>query len=538
VIYAFGDYRLDTSLYELRCSGEPCPVEPQVFDLLRFLIENRGRVVTREEILDAVWPGRFVSDAALSSRLKAARKAVGDSGREQNFIRTMHGRGLRFVGEVVEHDPSETATPPFDRPVTRYARSGEVNIAWQSLGGGPVDLIFVMGWVSHVEMFWEEPSFARFLQRLAGFSRLILFDKRGTGLSDRVPHHQLPTLEQRMDDVRAVMDAAQSKRAVIMGVSEGAPMSALFAATYPERTAGLVLIGGYARRLYAPDYPFGRAPEEREAFLKEMERDWGGPVGLEVRAPSRANDPRFREWWASYLRMGASPGAVVALGRMNDQIDVREVLPTIHVPSLIIHRRNERALTIENGRYLAEHIPGAEMVELPGDDHLPFVGDQEEILEPIERFFRRLDPEAPVARSLATVLVVRGEVLDLAPIEFEIRRQGGHTRFAKEAQIVATFDGPARAMRSGVAVVQSCGAGVSAGVHTGYCDFPNNEVSGPALEVAVRIADEAVPGELWVSSTVHDLAAGSGIDFRPLGRTVAVGGAGARDLFAVLPGSS
>ncbi len=239
----------------------------------------------------------------------------------------------------------------------RYARSGEVNIAYQVIGDGPLDLVFVMGWVSHLEYFWNEPSFARFLRRLASFGRLILFDKRGTGLSDAVPVAELPTLDERLDDLRAVMDAAGSSRAVLVGVSEGGPLCSLFAATYPEKTEALIMFGSYARRMRDADYPWGPTREERDAFLETIVREWGGPVGLDTRGPSRLDDPAFREWWASYLRMGASPGAAVALTRMNAEIDVRDLLPSIQVPTLVLHRTGDQCLKVEEGRYLASRIP-------------------------------------------------------------------------------------------------------------------------------------------------------------------------------------
>jgi pimeloyl-ACP methyl ester carboxylesterase len=267
-----------------------------------------------------------------------------------------------------------------------------------------VDLVFVMGWVSHLDYFWTEPSFAQFLRRLASFSRLILFDKRGTGLSDRVDLNELPTLEQRMDDVRAVMDAVGSQRAFLCGVSEGGAMSALFAATYPERTAGLVMIGAYAKRIRDATYPWGPTEEQRSGFLDHIREEWGGPVGLEERAPSMTSDPHFRQWWAAYLRTAASPGAAVALTRMNSEADIRGILPAIRVPALVIHRTGDQCLRVEEGRYVASRIPGAKFVELPGVDHLPFVGDQDRILDEIEQFLtgalQTLQPE-PV---LATVL--------------------------------------------------------------------------------------------------------------------------------------
>jgi pimeloyl-ACP methyl ester carboxylesterase len=242
---------------------------------------------------------------------------------------TAHTDATRIENDSNLLEPSEI----------RYAQSGDVSIAWQEIGDGPLDIVFVMGWVSHLEWFWKDPSFSKFLKRLATFARVILFDKRGTGLSDKVPVKDLPDLETRMDDVRAVMEAANSEHAVLCGVSEGGPLCALFAATYPDKTIALTMIGSYARRLWAEDYPWGPTAEKREEFLKVIADSWGGPVGIEDRAPSMAADPEFREWWARYLRMGASPGAAIALTKMNAQIDVRPILPSIHVPTLVMPPR-------------------------------------------------------------------------------------------------------------------------------------------------------------------------------------------------------
>jgi pimeloyl-ACP methyl ester carboxylesterase len=396
-----------------------------------------------------------------------------------------------------------------------------VNIAYQMVGGGPIDLVFVMGWVSHLEYFWTEPSFSRFLARLASFSRLILFDKRGTGLSDRVPPEHLPTLEQRMEDLHAVMDAAGSERAVILGVSEGGPMSALFAATYPERTAALVMIGTYAKRLRDASYPWGPTREERQAYLEQIRDGWGGPVGIEERAPSRMRDAAFREWWATYLRMGASPGAALALTQMNAEIDVRGVLPSVRVPSLVIHRTGDRCLKVEEGRYVASLIPGARFAELPGDDHLPFVGDQDRVLDEVRKFVEGLRLDTAPERVLATVLCLdisgeRDEVT--AAVRREIQWHRGAAVQASERN-VALFDGPARGIRCANAVVglaRRHGAAARAGLHTGECDRAGDgSVGGAAVEIARRVLDCSAENEVLVSSTVRDLVAGSGIDFHP-----------------------
>jgi pimeloyl-ACP methyl ester carboxylesterase len=266
-------------------------------------------------------------------------------------------------------------------PDTRYTSSGGINIAYQVVGGGPIDLVLVPGWVSNVEAFWEEPNFARFLGELSSFSRLILFDKRGTGLSDRVV--EVSTLEERMDDVRAVMDAIGSKRAALFGYSEGGPMCALFAATYPERTLALIMAGGYARRLRTADYPYGPNIEQHESWMAEVARAWGGPVGLEDRAPTLA---KFRQWWSHYLRVSASPSAVIALIRANAEIDIRHILPSIRAPTLVLHCSGDRAMEVGHSRYLASQIAGAKLVIIESGDHLPYASGSAEIVSNVREF--------------------------------------------------------------------------------------------------------------------------------------------------------
>jgi pimeloyl-ACP methyl ester carboxylesterase/DNA-binding CsgD family transcriptional regulator len=433
---------------------------------------------------------------------------------------------------------------------TRYAKSGDINIAYQVVGDGPLDLVFVMGWVSHLDWFWEEPRFARFLGRLASFSRLILFDKRGTGLSDRAVG--LPTLEERMDDVRAVMDAVGSERAALLGISEGGPMCALFAATYPERTAGLIILGGYARRLRAPDYPYGDTPDERYRLAEHVEGNWGSDIRLPDRAPSLMHDARFREWWATYLRMSASPGAAAALIRMNMAIDIRHVLPTIRVPTLIIHRTGDRSLPVAAGRYLAERIPGARFVELPGDDHLPFVGDQDAILDEIEHFLTGVRPAPEADRVLATVLAAEIANAATSAAHLGDRRWGevraGYDALVREAVdrfrgreasrtvdgSLATFDGPARAIRCAEELVREArgfGLQVRVGLHTGEVIVVREGIIGVAIHLATQVARQATPGEVVVSNTVKDLVVGSGLAFQSLGDRVFPGLPGEWRLF-------
>jgi pimeloyl-ACP methyl ester carboxylesterase len=289
-------------------------------------------------------------------------------------------------------------------PETRYAKSEDLHIAYQVVGQGPKDLVLVPPFVSHVEHYWEEPLVARFLTRLASFSRLILFDKRGTGLSDRVAPDRLPTLEQRMDDVRAVMDAAGSERAALFGPSEGGPMSALFAATYPERTSALILYATFASTIRDASYPWPMDPAQRRTVIEAIPQHWGRGSSVDLLAPSLAGDERFRRWWARLERLGASPGAAMALRRMNGQIDIRDTLSVIRVPTLVLHRSGDLDTSIEEGRYLAAHIPGARFVELPGADHLPWAGNQDAILDEVEEFLTGVRPVAEPDRVLATVL--------------------------------------------------------------------------------------------------------------------------------------
>ena len=438
-------------------------------------------------------------------------------------------------------------------PETRYTRSGDVNIAYQVFGEGRLDLVYVMGWVTNLEAFWQEPSVARFFQRLASFSRLILFDKRGTGLSDRVPIKELPTLEQRMDDVRAVMDAAGSDRAALFGVSEGGPMCALFAATYPERTSAMVLYGSYAKRLRDPNYPWAPTREERDSWYDLLERGWGGVVDIGTLAPNA--DPHFREWWARYLRMSASPGAALALGRMNSEIDIREVLPSIRVPTLILHRTGDLDMDVGGARYMASRIAGAKYIELPGDDHLPFVGNQEAILDEIEEFLTGARQHAELDRVLATVLFTdmvgsteRSAALgdkrwrDLLEAHNRVMREELDRFRGREIDTAgdgffATFDGPARAVRCACAMrneLARLGIDIRAGLHTGECELVGDKVRGIAVHIGSRVASLARPGEVLVSSTVKDLVAGSGLEFEDRGVQTLRGVPGEWRLFAVI----
>ncbi len=440
------------------------------------------------------------------------------------------------------------------QPETRYAKSGDVNIAYQVAGEGALDLVFVPGWVSHVEWCWEEPGFAHFLRRLASFSRLILFDKRGTGLSDPVADQALPTLEERMDDLRAVLDAVGSVRAALLGISEGGPMSALFAATYPERTAALVMYGSYARWIREPDYPWALTREQHERALAVFAQEWGRPIGLHRFFPSVADDPRFAAWWAKYLRLGASPGAALALYRMNIEIDIRHLLPVIRVPTLVLHRTGDRLIDIGASRYLAEHIPGARYTELPGQDHGPWVGDIDTLVDEIEEFLTGVRHGPEPDRVLATVMFTdivgsteRAATLGdrawraLLDTHNEIVRRELERHRGREVKTVgdgflATFDGPARAIRCACGIrdgVHPLGIEIRAGLHTGECELMGDDVGGIAVHIGARVAASAAPGEVLVSSTVKDLVAGSGLRFADRGVHVLKGVPGEWRLFSL-----
>ncbi len=441
-------------------------------------------------------------------------------------------------------------------PQTKYTKSGGVHIAYQVVGDGPIDLVLVHGWVSHLELNWDEPSIARFLERLAGFSRLILFDKRGTGLSDRVAESDLPTLEQRMEDVHAVLNAVGSQRAALLGISEGGPMCALFAATYPERTTAIAMCGSYARWMHDEDCTWAPTREQHEAAFAAYERAWGTPIGFKTIAPTASADERFRNWWARYLRMGASPGAGVALYRMNVEIDIRSLLPSIRVPTLLLHRSGDRLISIECSRYMAQRIPNAKLVELPGDDHLVYLGDTETVLAEVEEFLTGVRPAAVHDTTLATVLfvdvagstemaVALGDARwrDLLnrfqqTLRQELERHRGNLIDTAGDGAFASFDGPARAIRCACAIrdrVASLGIAVRAGLHTGECQIAGGKLAGVAVHIGARVAASAQPGEVVISSTVKDLVAGSGLRFSDSGVHTLKGVPGEWRLFSVQP---
>jgi pimeloyl-ACP methyl ester carboxylesterase len=431
-----------------------------------------------------------------------------------------------------------------DIPETRYAKTADgVHIAYQVVGDGPLDLVWVMGWTSNVEAIWEEPDLARFLRHLASFSRLILFDKRGVGLSDRVPEHALPSLETRMDDVRAVMDAAGSERAIVMGVSEGGPMAILFGATYPERTIALVLYGT-AADFTSDDQLDDDFVSESDAYIAYIDGNWGTleHARREIRswgAPSHGDDERLAAWLASYLRRSASPGAAIALSRMNREINASAALPAIHVPTLVLAKTDDRDFLIEDVRVMASQIAGARLIEYPGDEHFFWVGDYDRLLVDIERFVsEQSEQEAELDRFLATILFTdivgsTAKATELGDrgwkelVEQHHRRLRGQLARFRGREIdtagdgfFATFDGPARAIRCAIAAVDAVrplGIEIRAGLHAGEVELIDRKVGGVAVTIGARVAAYAGASEVLVSQTVKDLVAGSGLVFEDRG---------------------
>jgi class 3 adenylate cyclase/pimeloyl-ACP methyl ester carboxylesterase len=475
----------------------------------------------------------------LETRIRMTRRARSSSSLGAGMVyQTLVGpeTGLASESSVEE-------TSAMESPETRYTSSGDVHIAYQVLGVGPLDLVYIPGLTQNVEVVWENPPQARFLGRLASLSRLILFDKRGTGMSDRVIG--VPTLETRMDDIRAVMDAAGSEHAVLIGVYDGGALGALFAATYPERTSGLVYWHALPRFTRSPDLPWLETRVQYERRGEEIVRHWGdsewfadkwfGPL-----LPSAKREELMG--WARYFRLGGSPGSVAAFWRANADLDVCDVLPLIRVPTLVMTRTQVKRADVRNARYLADRIPGARLVELPGSDHPPSMGDSDSVLAELGAFLADVaegkEWEAEPDRVLATVLFTdlvdstarAAELGDRAwrnllvehhaIVRSELTRFRGTEMDTAGDGFFATFDGPARAIQSACAIRESLrelGLEVRTGLHTGECELIDSKVGGIAVHIGARVAALAGPGEVLVSSTVKDLVAGSGIEFEDRG---------------------
>ena len=440
-----------------------------------------------------------------------------------------------------------------DRIETRYARSGALSIAYQVFGEGEVNLVLIPGWASHVENVWTIPDFAAFAQQLARFSRVVMLDRRGTGLSD--PVADPPTLEERMDDVRAVLDAVGWPRAAIWGISEGGPMAMMFAATYPDRTQALLLYGTFARFSRDDGYPHGYPPALTDTWLPALDRTWGTGVLSRAFAPSMAGDAATMRLLARLERMAMSPGTARKLFGMMTQLDVRHVLPAIRVPTLILHRRDDQPVRVGHARYLAEHIEGSRYVELDGADHLPWLGDVDALLGAVREFLTGERSEVESDRILTTILFcdIAGSTQRLAELgdqrwkqllasfyalaDDKLHRFSGRLLDRAGDGLFASFDGPARAVRCGAALataVQTLGVRLRVGVHTGECELQGDKLSGIAVHVGARIAALAEPGQVLVSSTVKNLVVGSGLHFDDCGRHALKGVPGDWHLFAAM----
>jgi pimeloyl-ACP methyl ester carboxylesterase len=438
-------------------------------------------------------------------------------------------------------------------PETLYAKGKNGSVAYQVVGDGPLDLVFISSWLSNIDAMWEEPLLTHFLRRLGSFSRLLCFDKRGAGASDTVSLAELPTLEEWSDDVRTVMRAVGSKRAALLGVGAGGQMAMLFAATHPELTSALILMDSAARRLRAPDYPWGLPPDRLPLRLERIEDLWGTGGNLDFIAPSMAQDESFRRRYARLERFAMGPRAARAILASGWETDLRDILPAIQAPTLVLHRTDDQFFRIDHGRYLARAISGARFVELPGADHLFYVGETEPMLCEIQQFLTGMRAAPEIDRVLATVLFTdivgsteravemgdrawRGVLQthqEIAQQEVEQHR-GQKIRFMGDGML-ATFDGPARAVHGAWAIRQASralGVDIRAGLHTGEIQFVGNDIDGIAVHIGARVMSKAEAGEVVVSSTVKDLVAGSGIQFLDRGVHVLKGVPGEWRLFS------
>lgn len=438
-------------------------------------------------------------------------------------------------------------------PETRYTRSSDgVHIAYQVFGDGPIDLVFLSSWICQIEHIWAWPAGARFYSRLAKFCRVIALDKRGSGLSDRVSG--TPGVDERMDDVRAVMDAVGSERAALLGTSEGGALGAVFAATHPDRTVALVMAGSGARFATAPDYPWGFDNEGQELIDEYIENSWGSGLGVILMAPDLAENEAFRRWYGQLERLAGSPGSMLAAWRWNMNIDIRPVLPVIRVPTLVLHRVGDALVQVESGRYLAAHIPDAKYVELEGSEHYAFIGDVDGLVDEVEEFLTGKKGQPETDRLLATVLFT--DIVDSTDRAVELGDRRWHTLLDEHHALVrreleafqgheikttgdgvlATFDGPARAIRCAVALrrgVRSLGLEIRAGLHTGEVEVMGDDIGGIAVHIGQRVSALASVGEVLVSRTVVDLVAGSGTAFESRGEHKLKGVPGHWTLFAV-----
>lgn len=510
--FVFDEFELDPARRELRVDGNPRQLQPQVFDLLLYLVENRERVVPKRELLDTLWPETIVTESSIQRAVSLARSALGERGPE--LIQTFPRQGYRFVGKVRTDRKSSsgfTLQP-------RYAQSGDVHIAYATLGSGDADIVVVNGWIMPMRAMFKHRKTRSAMEALASMGRVIQFDKRGTGLSDRVK--ELPSHEQRMDDLRVVLDACGSEKAVLVGFSEGGALAMLYAAMYPERVGGLVLCGAFARMTRAPGYSPGYAPEDMEKLKGYIRGAWGRGASLRAIAPSELEDPEFVEWVAFAEQEGTSPGSALDLLEMNLRIDLRALLPTIRVPTVVLQADDDKMIDPKSGPYLAEHISDARYVEAPGDDHIFFFHNQHKMIDAVRWVLSQDPPELEEDRFLSTVLVAHPQADgDESVWVAEVQRFRGQVVPGK---LHAYFDGPIRAIQCGVALANR--AGLAFGVHTGEVVRRGTAVSGAAFAVAEAMAAKAPQGGVWASHVLVDLVPGSDLQFDATGENLPVQG--------------
>ncbi len=408
------------------------------------------------------------------------------------------------------------------KPDTKYTKNGHINIAYQVFGSGPIDLVYIPGWVSNIDWMWACPELVNFLQELGKVARVILFDKRGTGLSDRVVG--FPTLEERMDDIRAVMDAVGSQKAALFGHSEGGSVSALFAATYPNRTISLMAFGIFAKRIYAPDYPWAPTNQERQVVYDMIENSWGsGEMNLESLAPSKANDTVFMDWLANYFRSGASPSSAMMLAKMNTQVDIINILGSIKVPTLILQRTHDIDVKIEEGRFIAERIQDAKFVEFEGSDHLFWTGNTNEVLEEMKAFILNIKPKPVYEKQLFTIVV--GHIMSSETnnckhqelIRQYVEQYRGNIVQYNEQTFTATFEGPSKAVHCSIDLVdaiQGMNAQLAMGIHIKECQV-RNCISKETEDFATSIFKQPIPNQILLTQTVKNLLVGAGVSFTP-----------------------
>jgi pimeloyl-ACP methyl ester carboxylesterase/DNA-binding winged helix-turn-helix (wHTH) protein len=540
--YRIGDHVLDTSTLQLLAGATEVDLEPQAFAVLAHLVTHRDRVVAKEELLDEVWGSRFVSESALTTRIKQVRRALGDTGQAQDVVRTHRGRGYRMVADVEELDgpaptpastpasatPATAATAPSPVPPTRYAEGDGASIAYQTYGEGP-DLVLVSGFATNVEVQWEHPAIAAFLTRLGAFARVTVWDKRGVGLSDRVPHDSVPSLETRADDLLAVLDAAGVQRASLLGSSEGGSLAAVFAATHPDRVDRLLLHDTWVT---GPDFP--RAGRSDLDLVLER---WGTGRIYRYLAPGLAAGPEGLERVARLERQSATPRTARHLLELIARVDIAGILGAITVPTLVLHCAEDPVVPLTHAEALAAGIPGARLQVLDGRDHHLCSGDTGELLAAVEAFVTGTEAPAPdPERVLATVVVLGAagtgdgdgatDLLRRVAAEVVARHRGDAVPDTA-GEVLATFDGPGRAVRAASEILQATGAAgltAHAGVHTTEVErHHDGSIAGTGVELARQVAAAAPPGEVWVSRTVTDLVAGTGLAFEPRGEHALTG---------------